>query len=337
MAQFSSAFHRNSLLRIKQYTAATLFPSSFTFLKDGRGHTLSEIIPGPYDPDAPAAPHAVIIAVGVVSETKMFLTPAGNHNPGGQYPKPFAEAKYIFMINKPDDPTFAPDYAVSINALKKLQTSISKSGKNKWLIVQDGSEEAIRFSSPVFVRIGKDTTASESVDIATWPVHVHLHEELDKMVQDYTVRDFPVFDVNHKRVEPGHVEAKMRGALVECSFRILHYNFGSEIAQIVILRPKPLQPASPYKKSANKPYRPAPMSAAEIHAQEQRSVNFFTPPISMPIAGPSTLPAPPQVIDNVQTATVQAETNKRTASEEPEGSKAKHAKTNESADSDDSE
>ncbi|KAJ6576348.1 hypothetical protein B0H10DRAFT_1963488 [Mycena sp. CBHHK59/15] len=333
MAPFSSAFHRNSLLRTKHYTASTLFPSSFSFLKDGRGHTLSEIIPGPFDPEAPAAPHAVIIAIGVVSETKLYLSPAGNHNPTGKYPKAFEETKYVFLINKPDDPTFAPDHAVSINAIKKYQTSISKTGKNQWLIVKDGSEEAIRFSTPVFET--KVPGASESVDIATWPVHSHLRGALENIVQKYAVREFPVYDTDHQRVEAANVEAKMRGALVECSFRVLHYTFNGEdsfvgeIVQVVILRPKALQPPSPYKKSANKPYRPPPMSEAEIHAQEQRSVGFFTPPILMPIAGPSNLPTP-ALLDSLQTPTDEAQTKKRTASEEPEGSKAKRANTDES-------
>ncbi|KAJ6617936.1 hypothetical protein B0H10DRAFT_2218108 [Mycena sp. CBHHK59/15] len=242
-----------------------------------------------------------------------------------------------------DDPTFAPDHAVSINTIKKYQTSISKTGKNQWLVVEDGSEEAIRFSTPVFET--KVPGASESVDIATWPIHVHLHGALENIVQKYAVHEFPVYDADHQHVEAANVEAKMRGALVECSFRVLHYTFNGEdsfvgeMVQVVILRPKALQPPSPYKKSANKPYRPPPMSEAEIHAQEQRSVSFFTPPIWMPIAGPSNLPTPAHkylisftipFVDGLQTPTDEAQTKKRTASEEPEGSKVKRANTGES-------
>ncbi|KAJ6629344.1 hypothetical protein B0H10DRAFT_2428347 [Mycena sp. CBHHK59/15] len=122
----------------------------------------------------------------------------------------------------------------------------------------------------------------------------------------------------------------MKGALVECSFRLLHYNFGGpddsfvgEIVQVVILRPKAQQPPSPYKSSPNKPYRPAALSAAEIHAEQQRAVGFFTPPIVMPPAGPSNLTAPTPIVDDLQKP---AESDKRPASEEPEGSKAKRVK-----------
>ncbi|KAJ6622930.1 hypothetical protein B0H10DRAFT_2187333 [Mycena sp. CBHHK59/15] len=293
MPPFSSPFHRNTLLRTKQYAASTLFPSSFTFVKDGHGHTLSDILPGPLDPDAPAAPHTVAIVIGVVTESKMFLTPAGSHLPGGQFPKKFAKAKYVFMVTKP------VDFPVKINALKKYQTSISKTGVNKWFISKDGSDDAFRFATPVFQKKDKDPGAGELHDISTWPVHTDLRGELDKLVEEYSVRDFPVYDTDHNRVDPVHIQAKMKGALVECSFRLLHYNFGGpddsfvgEIVQVVILRPKAQQPPSPYKSSPNKPYRPAALSAAEIHAEQQRAVGFFTPPIVMPPAGPSNLAAP---------------------------------------------
>ncbi|KAJ6600648.1 hypothetical protein B0H10DRAFT_2230914 [Mycena sp. CBHHK59/15] len=247
--------------------------------------------------------------------------------PGGPYPKKLAEAKYIFLVNKPEDPTFSVDFPVKINAFKKYQTSISKSGVNKWFIVEDGSEEVFRFATPVFERKDKDPGADETADISTWPVHVNLHGELEKIAKEYTIRDFPVYDTDHKRVDPVDIPAKMKGALVECSFRFLHYNFGgpddsfvAEIVQVVILCTKAQQPPSPYKKSTNKPYRPAAMSAVEIHEQQQRSVAFFTPPISTPAAGPSNLRAPTLINDKLETP---AETNKHRTSEEPEGSQAK--------------
>ncbi|KAJ6609362.1 Dor1-like family-domain-containing protein [Mycena sp. CBHHK59/15] len=163
----------------------------------------------------------------------------------------------------------------------------------------------------------KDPGAGELHDISTWPVHTDLRGELDKLVEEYSVRDFPVYDTDHNRVDPVHIQAKMKGALVECSFRLLHYNFGGpddsfvgEIVQVVILRPKAQQPPSPYKSSPNKPYRPAALSAAEIHAEQQRAVGFFTPPIVMPPAGPSNLAAPTPIVDDLQKP---AESDKRPA------------------------
>ena len=55
------------------------------------------------------------------------------------------------------------------------------------------------------------------------------------------------------------------------------------INQITILRAAPAQTPSPFK--ANKPYRAPVLSPTQVHAQEQRAVNLFTKPISIP--GPS--------------------------------------------------
>ncbi|KAJ7091515.1 hypothetical protein B0H15DRAFT_978003, partial [Mycena belliarum] len=267
---FSSPFHRDRLLRTKEYTASSLFPSSFSFAKVGKGHILRLIVPGPIDPDAPAPPDAILITIGVVSESSLWLSPTGNWSPNSQYGKPLNDAKYTFMISKPvNDPTFAPDFPVSITALKKTQTSISKSGINKWFIVEDGSDDAIRFATPVF----QPKVPDAEIDIHTWPVKTDARSELESISKSHSIRDFVVFDTDNSRIEPLEIANKLKG----------------EIEQIVILRPPPAQPPSPYKK-ANKPYRPPAMSPDAIHAQEQLSVKLFAAPVSLP--GPSNLPKP---------------------------------------------
>ncbi|KAJ7086376.1 hypothetical protein B0H15DRAFT_347037 [Mycena belliarum] len=210
------------------------------------------------------------------------------------------------MISKPvNDPTFALDFPVSITALKKTQTSISKSGNNKWLIVEDGSDDAIRFATPVF----QPKVPDAEIDIHTWPVKTDARSELESISKSHSIRDFIVFDTDNSRIEPLEIANKLKGAIVECSFKIKHFSFrnddsfNGEIEQIVILRPPPTQPPSPYKK-ANKPYRPPAMSPDAIHAQEQLSVKLFTAPISLP--GPSNFSKP-----------VDDKNKKRTASSEP--------------------
>ncbi|KAJ7076836.1 hypothetical protein B0H15DRAFT_1026366 [Mycena belliarum] len=282
---FSSPFHRDRLLRTKEYTASSLFPSSFSFAKVGKGHILKLIVPGPIDPDAPAPPDAILITIGVVSESSLWLSPTGNWNPNSQYGKTLDEAKYTFIISKPvNDPTFAPDFPVSITALKKTQTSISKSGNNKWFIVEDGSDDALRFATPVF----QPKVPDAEIDIHTWPVKTDARSQLESISKSHSIRDFIVFDTDNSRIEPLEIANKLKG----------------EIEQIVILRPPPAQPPSPYKK-ANKPYRPPAMSPDAIHAQEQLSVKLFAAPISLP--GPSNLSKP-----------VDDKKKKRTASSEPD-------------------
>ncbi|KAJ6539951.1 hypothetical protein B0H10DRAFT_2138820 [Mycena sp. CBHHK59/15] len=309
---FSSPFHRNGLLRTKEYAASALFPSAFKFVKAGNGHTLTVDVPGPVNPDAPAPADAIVIVIDVVSDSCFFLSPTGNWNPKRdvQYAKPLEDAKYTFLITKPvNDLTFAPDFPVFITAVKKYQLSISKTGINKWLVVKDGSEDAFRFAFPVFME--------KATNISTWPVRTEARDELTGIIHSHSIRVFHVFDTDHSLIDPVDIPNKLKGAIVECSTRILHFpfdkddSFVGEIMQIVILCPKPVQPPSPYKKAPTKPYRPAAMSPTDVHAQEQRAVNLFTPPIST--ASPSNIPVPPRI-------------EKRQASDEPEGSNPKRAK-----------
>jgi hypothetical protein len=45
---------------------------------------------------------------------------------------------------------FAPDFPITIAALKRLQTTVSKTGDNKWFIEKDDAEDVIRFAFTVF-------------------------------------------------------------------------------------------------------------------------------------------------------------------------------------------
>ncbi|KAJ7102304.1 hypothetical protein B0H15DRAFT_943242 [Mycena belliarum] len=257
---FSSPFHRDHLLRTKEYTASSLFPSAFSFAKAPKGHILKLVVPGPIDPDAPAPPDAIIIVIGMVSASSLWLSPTGNWSPNSQYSKSLREAKYTFIITKPvNDPTFAPDFAASITALKRTQSSISKTGNNKWFIVKDTSDDAIRFATHVFQPKVPDSEL-DLPDIHTWPVKTEAREALEAITESHSIRDFVVFDTDNSRIEPLEIANKLRGAIVECSFRLKHFqigdddSFNAEIEQIVILRHAPSQPPSPYKKTT--PYRP---------------------------------------------------------------------------------
>ncbi|KAJ6459701.1 hypothetical protein C8R47DRAFT_1081210 [Mycena vitilis] len=159
-------------------------------------------------------------------------------------------------------------------------------------------------------------------DFATWPVPSECREQLQKIKDSHVIREFRVFDVDGSIVDPSNIPSKLVGVLVECSFGIVQYSFGSDdsfsgiIHQVVILRPAPLKPASPFK-GTRKAYRPPALSPEEVHAQEQLAVNAFTQPISRPgpsNTGPSNLPVP----------------SKRAASKEPEGSVTKRPNLTES-------
>ncbi|KAJ6555043.1 hypothetical protein DFH09DRAFT_1494164 [Mycena vulgaris] len=146
-----------------------------------------------------------------------------NWNPkhDAQYAQPLEEAKYMFIITKPvNDPTFAPDFHVFIAAVKKFQSSISKTGITKWLVVKDGSEDAFRFAFPVFME--------KNTNIGTWPVRTEARDELAGIIHSHSIRVFHVFDTDHSLIDPVDIPNKLRGAIVECSTRILHFPFDKD-------------------------------------------------------------------------------------------------------------
>ncbi|KAJ7608042.1 hypothetical protein DFH06DRAFT_1379351 [Mycena polygramma] len=323
MSTFSSPFHRDRLMRTKQYLGSSTFLSSVHWAKTGNSHILTEVLPDPEGPEGPAAPDAIVMVVGTVADTQFKTTTVGNYNahPTEDYKqKRFDQAKYTFLIIAPkSDPTFAPDFPLFILALKKLQNSISRTKINKWLISKDGDDDAIRFSFNVFE---PKTSLNSETDIATWPVPSECREHLQNITDSHVIREFKVFDVDGSLVEPSDIPSKLVGALVECSFGILHYSFGTDdsfsgiINQVVILRPAPLKLASPFK-GTKKAYRPPPLSPEDVHAREQLAVNAFTQPISRPgpsNIGPLNLPVP----------------LKRPASTEPEGTVTKRPNLTES-------
>ncbi|KAJ7164350.1 hypothetical protein C8R46DRAFT_1036257 [Mycena filopes] len=330
-----------------EYLPSSIFPSSTTWVKSGRHSTLTTIMPGPLDPDGPAPPDAILIAIGMVPDSaQLKVGPIGNWSAYAKetYKKDFEDAKYTFTILKPsthpfllprsplistdNDPVFSQDFPLAVAALKKVQSQISATGNNKWLVVQDGAEIAIRFAFNVFDKKTETNGGTmhtilcpaptnvrpDSIDIASWPVPSECREALENISETHVIRPFLVFDVKGVRVDPLDIATKITGALVECQFGVIHHGFPDNdsfsglIQQITILRVPQVKPASPYK-SANKPYRPPPLSPEEVHATEQRALSAFARPISS--AGPSNLPVP----------------TKRKASKEPEGSAPKRSNT----------
>ncbi|KAJ7309184.1 hypothetical protein DFH08DRAFT_823608 [Mycena albidolilacea] len=210
--------------------------------------TLTEVMPGPVNPDGPATPDAIkainhvgqphlsvpylIITVGVVSEEQLKVTPVGNwstYTSETYKKKEFAkDSKYNFLIISPkNDPVFAANFPVYIAALKKQQNSVSKTGIDKWLLAKDGSDDAIRFSFKVF----KPKTATNSdtdINIKMWPVPTECRDELAKIAGSHVIRPFMVYDTDGSIVEPLDIPSKLLGALVECSFGIIHYHFGTD-------------------------------------------------------------------------------------------------------------
>ncbi|KAJ7035094.1 hypothetical protein C8F04DRAFT_1259453 [Mycena alexandri] len=305
---FSSVFHRDGLLRTKEYVPSSMFSASVDWDRTAKQDTLIKVMPGPPNPDGPANPDAILITIGIVSDSNTLkLGPVGNwstYTNDDWKKKEFSAAKYTFTIVKPkNDPVFAPDFPIAIAALKKVQNTISKTHINKWFIMQDGTEDTIRFAFNVFEKKDKSNSDTD-IDIRSWPVPSECRDALEKITDTHVIRPFIVFDVDGTPIEPTEISSKLK-ALIQ---------------QVVILRAAQIKPPSPFKSTA-KPYRPVSLRPEEVHAEEQRALKAFALPISAPgpsalpisTPGPSNLPAPP----------------KRQASQEPEGSDPKRANTGE--------
>ncbi|KAJ7091751.1 hypothetical protein C8R44DRAFT_750388 [Mycena epipterygia] len=323
---FDSVLHRNDLMLTKEYTASSHFPSSFIFKKAPLGEILKEIVRGPPNPEGPADPDAILITIGVLSESKANISPLGNWDATNKFDKSINKAKYDFLINKPiSDPVFAPDFPVTLAALEKIQTTISKSGKNLWLIVDDRGEKAIRFSFPVFQTKDKVENEDDAIDVRTLPTPSSstYRDALQSIAETHVLREFIVFDTNNSRVDPEDIPTKLKpGALLECL-----------IEQVVILRSAP--PKTPSRINKSKPVRPPAMSPEQIQLQQQH-LSLFTP--QMPVAGPSNIPLPggnasfPYYTITSKLTIFQDPSQKRKASIEPEGSDAKRVNTGEDKD-----
>ncbi|KAJ6613332.1 hypothetical protein B0H10DRAFT_1951595 [Mycena sp. CBHHK59/15] len=345
---FSSPFHRNSLMRTKNYVASSLFASSFEFTKLNRAEFLTEKLSGTPDPDGPAAPDGNAILVSIVSDSKLKVGPIGNWNRYSEttYNSAIEDAKYnIFVVQAKNDPAFRPDFPVIIAALKKLQSSVSKTHIDKWFVQREDNEDVVRFAFNVFEKRYTFTASPKEILLTTlitvpeqrlgpkhWPIPTEYRDALEKIYDTHVVRDFLVFDVDGSRLSPLNIPSKLPGALVECSFGIKHLSFGGSdsfsglINQIVILRAAQVKPPSPFKGSPQKAYRPPILSPEDVYAQEQQAVEMFCAPISAP--GSSTLPPPnpfagPSAFPNPKDSV----SEKRKASQEPEGSDSKKQNT----------
>ncbi|KAJ6577272.1 hypothetical protein B0H19DRAFT_1252641 [Mycena capillaripes] len=155
--------------------------------------------------------------------------------------------------------------------------------------------------------------------IKAWPVPTQCRDKLEKITDSHVIRKCLVFDTDGSIVPPVEYPSKLLGALVECTFNLLHFYFGgkdnsfsSVINQIVILHATQIKPPSPFK-AVN--YRPPMLSPQQVHGKQQRAVNAFALPVSA-TAGPSNLPVAPIVI-----------LQERKASEEPRGSSSKRTHT----------
>ncbi|KAJ7320922.1 hypothetical protein DFH08DRAFT_819162 [Mycena albidolilacea] len=156
-----------------------------------------------------------------------------------------------------------------------------------------------------------------------WPVNADAKPYLSDMVGQFMVNDFVVFDKDNNCVLPTNILHMLKpGTMVECLFKLQYHHingthsFTALIEQVRILCPAIEAVPSPVKASPSKPYRPPAMSKLQF---QQRTAIAEPSSFLAATAGPSH-------------ASDSKSSQKRKASEEPEGSAPKCVNTSSDVD-----
>ena len=91
---------------------------------------------------------AVIIVVGVVEPERLYVSPMGNFN--SQYGMDFHKTKFQLSLRRPTDVDFGLDFELAVKKLEKLQDAIARMDNKRYLVLRQGGDVSLRFSSPMF-------------------------------------------------------------------------------------------------------------------------------------------------------------------------------------------
>ncbi|KAJ7347223.1 hypothetical protein DFH08DRAFT_936816 [Mycena albidolilacea] len=148
--------------------------------------------------------------------------------------------------------------------------------------------------------------------LRTWPVNANAEPHLSDMVGQFMVNDFVVFDKDDNCVLPTDIPHMLKpDTMVECLFKLQYHHINGThlytalIEQICILHPAIEAVPSPVNASSSKPYRPPAMS--KLQFQQRTAIAEPSSFLAATAGGPSH-------------ASGSKSSQKRKASEEPEGS-----------------
>ncbi|KAJ7036333.1 hypothetical protein C8F04DRAFT_1258185 [Mycena alexandri] len=264
---FDVSAARTRLHQSPDYLARAGFTSSVGWREDKGGHTLFRYIATPPGPNDPAEPYGYITTVGTVLSNKFFLGPVGAWS--NKFGQAISAAKISFMLGRPSIEEFGRDWDTAIQNAGTIQSSINNGGSPANWIMNENGLECMKMGMKIFEKKGGDSPSG--VDISKWPVPSAYKDHLAAIVNTHDVRLLTVYDVDETLVAPASVEKMLRGALVECTYKIMHYSFEKEgsavssftadIQQIVILKHGPPAPAPVFRRAA-RPIRAAAAAPA---------------------------------------------------------------------------
>ncbi|EDQ99123.1 uncharacterized protein LACBIDRAFT_335350 [Laccaria bicolor S238N-H82] len=277
--KFSGPMHRNSLLKNPLYGANPVFASSVGWSEQDNGNKL--VIAKPSDDNS--IRDAYFVVVSVVSENKLAVSPIGNYNP--KYNE-LATSKFQLTLKQPMDDDFAKDWPLAMQALESIQGIIASSSDRRYFLIKDSGTTALRVSTPLCVKIFNkdpgdgDIEGTESVD--SWPVPAQHQAAFEGIKETHRLQPLAVYDEKDIFINAEAVPSALKGALVEVTLKLKHYNirsadkpafdsFTGGIEQIVVLKRGAPSPPSPFRAQLKKgPTRPS-------HAVLQAAADAFNP------------------------------------------------------------
>jgi hypothetical protein len=138
---FSPPWHRQQLMQKANYVASADFPLLWAWESSGgpQGKRLIVSGEGPIE-------EVYCRVVGIVGTEKSYLERHGNYNPDWASNTPMNKAKLQFTLNKPNDPTFGPDFTVAYSRLEGIQDRVAIGNDRSWFLMN----KAMRVSFPLW-------------------------------------------------------------------------------------------------------------------------------------------------------------------------------------------
>lgn len=158
MPPFNSVAYCDYLGKLRNYVASAAFISNIGWRNKGYSQVQCH---------KETCEDMICIMMGKVSSYKLNTGPIRNYNK--QFNVPFFKAKHQFTLSTPNEPALIHDFQASISALAKAQEAIENSEDCVHMIVQEGAEQAVRFSSNIFTKRVRGICCLSIIFINTCP------------------------------------------------------------------------------------------------------------------------------------------------------------------------
>lgn len=135
--------HRSILLCIPSYCAIPVFLSGVGWEVENSGHVLV---------DKANNANAVAIVVGRLLDYCYFVSPNGTYsgNPGSDKFGDISNAKFLFVIGKPDNTPFTEDFVKVFDVISKVQNQVASTPTPVNFMCSTGTSKVLRFTRNIF-------------------------------------------------------------------------------------------------------------------------------------------------------------------------------------------